>query len=129
MRRAEIVLANIITVRNVEDAKKKGYACISVESGTILTPAARDRLKELKISLEWKTSTVPGVDRTSQMGSDTNNKGELTQESLQSDAVEEELVNRIRLSVLERIPRPVDEVKLDRMIRMMVELAMAFSRN
>jgi ethanolamine utilization cobalamin adenosyltransferase len=129
MRRAEIVLANIITVRNVEDAKKKGYACISVESGTILTPAARDRLKELKISLEWKTSTVRGVDRTSQMGSDTNNKGELTQESLQSDAVEEELVNRIRLSVLERIPRPVDEVKLDRMIRMMVELAMAFSRN
>jgi N-methylhydantoinase B len=44
-------VTNVISVRNIEDAAARGERRLSVPKGSVITPAARDRAKDLKVEL------------------------------------------------------------------------------
>jgi len=44
-------MSNVISVRDVEDAASRGEKRLPVPKGSVITPAARDRAKDLKIEL------------------------------------------------------------------------------
>lgn len=48
----------LVTERDVEGARKRGTAALDVPEGALLTPAARDRAKDLGLSIRFVAATL-----------------------------------------------------------------------